>query len=323
MKKHTYGLPKEVMKAIKAHKGKVGIADLNLPPAALEKLQHAVHKIDEHLEKMKGSGEMSGQGMVGMGKKHKLVKSLKRFVQGKSKIKPSSVLGAISAASTIASAFPVLAPVAAPLAAVTGGLSSVAAMSGRGLSVAGTSHVSGGALRPAGSRVHYKPVKPAKKYIEFGKKNPGIITALHEDMMEGSGKGSRLAAALGLMGATAGATVLGGIEYLKRNPSKLAWLAKEVAKHQLGSGVHLAGSHTGGGLGVAGGAYPVGNLPKAPMGRVKARGSKEDVWHGRARRTAGGLTRDDLVMSGRGKVCSKKQQARGKALAAMRKARIG
>ena len=40
---------------------------------------------------------------------------------------------------------------------------------------------------------------------------------------------------------------------------------------------------------------------------IKARGSKKDVWHGLAKRTAGGLTKDDLVLNKRGKPVSKKQ----------------
>ena len=45
---------------------------------------------------------------------------------------------------------------------------------------------------------------------------------------------------------------------------------------------------------------------------VKARGSKKDVWHGYARRTAGGLTKDDLVLNKRGKPVSKKQSEAAK-----------
>ena len=41
--------------------------------------------------------------------------------------------------------------------------------------------------------------------------------------------------------------------------------------------------------------------------KVAARGSKQEVWDGTAQRTAGGLTKADLVLSKRGKPVSKKQ----------------
>jgi len=40
---------------------------------------------------------------------------------------------------------------------------------------------------------------------------------------------------------------------------------------------------------------------------VAARGSKQEVWTGRAHKTAGGLTKADLVLSKGGKPVSKKQ----------------
>lgn len=41
-------------------------------------------------------------------------------------------------------------------------------------------------------------------------------------------------------------------------------------------------------------------------------GSKAEVFHGKAQRTSGGLTRKDLVMNKRGRIVSLKQQAAGK-----------
>ena len=46
------------------------------------------------------------------------------------------------------------------------------------------------------------------------------------------------------------------------------------------------------------------------MGKV--RGSKSDVFHGIAQRTASGLTAGDLIKNSRGKVVSKKQHEAGK-----------
>ena len=40
---------------------------------------------------------------------------------------------------------------------------------------------------------------------------------------------------------------------------------------------------------------------------IAARGSKQAVWDGTAQRTAGGLTKADLVLSKKGKPVSKKQ----------------
>ena len=41
--------------------------------------------------------------------------------------------------------------------------------------------------------------------------------------------------------------------------------------------------------------------------KVAARGSKKQVWDGAAHRTAGGLTKADLVLNKQGKPVSKKQ----------------
>ena len=41
--------------------------------------------------------------------------------------------------------------------------------------------------------------------------------------------------------------------------------------------------------------------------KVAARGSKQDVWAGTAQRTAGGLTKADLVLNKQGKPVSKRQ----------------
>ena len=41
--------------------------------------------------------------------------------------------------------------------------------------------------------------------------------------------------------------------------------------------------------------------------KVAARGSKQEVWNGAAQRTAGGLTKADLVLSKKGKPVSKRQ----------------
>ena len=47
--------------------------------------------------------------------------------------------------------------------------------------------------------------------------------------------------------------------------------------------------------------------------RVKARGTREEVWAGTARRTSGGLTKDDIMMNPRGKLVSIKQSNSAKA----------
>lgn len=43
--------------------------------------------------------------------------------------------------------------------------------------------------------------------------------------------------------------------------------------------------------------------------KIAARGTKQAVWDGAALKTAGGLTKADLVLSKRGKPVSKKQSA--------------
>ena len=58
---------------------------------------------------------------------------------------------------------------------------------------------------------------------------------------------------------------------------------------------------------------------------MRARGNKNEVWNGEAKRTPGGLTKDDLTLNKRGKVVSKKMQEKGrrafKVMAAARKSR--
>jgi hypothetical protein len=59
---------------------------------------------------------------------------------------------------------------------------------------------------------------------------------------------------------------------------------------------------------------PMNNMPKenAMAGGMMTVGSKAQVFHGSAQRTAGGLTRKDLVMNKRGRIVSRKQMAAGK-----------
>jgi len=68
-------------------------------------------------------------------------------------------------------------------------------------------------------------------------------------------------------------------------------------------------------LDAVGGAYLGGREGRRTVG------SKEEVFHGVADHTAGGLSRRDLVKNKRGKIVSKKQQAAGRrALARLRDA---
>ena len=59
-------------------------------------------------------------------------------------------------------------------------------------------------------------------------------------------------------------------------------------------------------------------MPNSPKVTV---GSKAQVYHGTAKRTAGGLTKDDLMKTNAGRIVSKKQHAAGlKAINRLRKA---
>jgi len=51
-----------------------------------------------------------------------------------------------------------------------------------------------------------------------------------------------------------------------------------------------------------------------PPGHVSTFGTKKEVYHGKAKKTRGGLTKSDLTLSKHGKVVSKKMQQRGKTL---------
>ena len=46
---------------------------------------------------------------------------------------------------------------------------------------------------------------------------------------------------------------------------------------------------------------------EATTHHIAARGSKQEVWNGTAHKTAGGLTKADLVLSKKGKPVSKRQ----------------
>ena len=46
--------------------------------------------------------------------------------------------------------------------------------------------------------------------------------------------------------------------------------------------------------------------------KMKASGSKAEVWHGTARHTPGGLHKKDLMKTRKGRIVSKKQHASGK-----------
>ena len=63
--------------------------------------------------------------------------------------------------------------------------------------------------------------------------------------------------------------------------------------------------HTGSSLVGSGRGYGVG------MG-MKTKGTKEEVYNGDAKHTAGGLTKKDLMMNNKGKVISKRQHEAGK-----------
>ena len=46
--------------------------------------------------------------------------------------------------------------------------------------------------------------------------------------------------------------------------------------------------------------------------KMKANGSKAEVWHGSAKHTSGGLTKKDLMKTKKGRIVSKKKHAAGK-----------
>ena len=48
------------------------------------------------------------------------------------------------------------------------------------------------------------------------------------------------------------------------------------------------------------------------LNEMRRRGTKSDVYHGRALKTAGGLTKNDLTLNKVGRVVSKKQSEAGK-----------
>ncbi len=48
------------------------------------------------------------------------------------------------------------------------------------------------------------------------------------------------------------------------------------------------------------------------MAKIKTIGSRAEVFHGTAKKTSGGLTKNDLIMNKRGRIVSKKKSERAK-----------
>lgn len=57
---------------------------------------------------------------------------------------------------------------------------------------------------------------------------------------------------------------------------------------------------------------PEAERQQQPAPAMKARGTRAEVWNGTARKTSGGLTKEDLIMNPRGVIVSKKQSDRAK-----------
>jgi hypothetical protein len=53
-------------------------------------------------------------------------------------------------------------------------------------------------------------------------------------------------------------------------------------------------------------------MAKAGTRKLKAVGTKAQVWHGSAKHTSGGLTRKDLMKTKKGRIVSRKKHAAGK-----------
>lgn len=91
--------------------------------------------------------------------------------------------------------------------------------------------------------------------------------------------------------------------------------------HPSGGGLYPAGqvpaSYAGGGFGDIFQKGPKGSGKRKAIRRNKKYGSRDEVFKGMAQMTRGGLRKADLMMSGQGKIISRKKHMMGKGLANM------
>lgn len=340
------------------HDKPIHVSDLGLPKAKLKKIQNI-------LQRLSGSGVFKKIKKI---KKHAMKKT-SDFFHGKTKYKPSQLLGTIGQVAGVGSIFmpelmipAMLASAGARYAKSTGrGLELSGGkkwykkiktgrravddfMSGNGVSLPGQGiSLPGEGLRLAGETKPYrrppmlKPIKLPRPHTEFMKREPRLAKIIAEDIvtLQGSGKSKKALKALGMialpsLGAVAGA--LGYQQYLKRNPSKAIGLAGRSALGWFGSGKYDTQMRQ---LEAAQGtrfAKPLllklmkkkqkekkgsglcgGEIMLEGHGKVKARGSRAMVWHGSARKTSGGLTKNDLFLDPKdGRIKSKRKSALGK-----------
>jgi len=135
-------------------------------------------------------------------------------------------------------------------------------------------------------------IKVPAKIKNFVKKNPTIAKKIVSKMSgKGMCGGGKIKTALAAIGATGIAGAAGFAKYISDDPRRIN------AIKQLGKFMVMTS--------------------KVPMeaqrgkGKVKIKGSRDEVFKGGAMKTAGGLKKCDLMVNGRGKVVSKKRHALG------------
>lgn len=224
----------------------------------------------------------------------KATSELKRFVEGKTKFKPSTLLdvaaGAVGLAGAASAFIPGVDLISVPAAAAASlGLKSGAHLlktSGRGVSLSGG--------------------KMSMKHKEYIIKYPMIAQQIAKLVQQGSGysgrgKAGRLAAALGIAGTSAAAGAMGLYQYLLNNPSMAAKIAAKGAIN-VGSKFLSGQGHYGSG----------NDLPKGvsytKTGKIKR--DRYSVYYGFYKTTKSGLSKDAFFKDGN-KIKSKAKRAQG------------
>lgn len=295
------------LKKLSKSKKLVHVDDLNLSKAQIKKI---LSHISKKKRQMKGSGnDMAGEGVLD---------SLKKFFQGKTKIKPSAVMGGISGVLGLAS---IGVPLLAPVSTAAGVSSKVLAMTGRGLTLPGSGLSLPGGLSlpksvqklissyPDVAKAILKKVKPGDSTIKTAK-------AIGVSIPIGMAIGGKLlfnylvkhpdrAQDLVDFIAAGGTNMLGG-QYPGKNPGKNPRVPHPPPKRHIPSSEHMPRDHEAPQLEGQG-------LKLAGSGRRKKKvGNKTEVFHERCEKTPGGLCKKDLMKNPRGKIVSRKKFNIGK-----------
>ena len=284
-----------------------------------------------------GNGLMFGSGyklktyQIGKGKKRANIKQTVNdfiaFLSGKKRLKPSGLMKAASVVMGVAGSGAMAlgqAEFAAPLLAGSSAIGDISAKMKQGGS---GRHLSGHGLEPGGGAKKSIPLDCKMCALQHCKKQckPGSGLAPGGGALVGQGTGSGLFPLKDLRNKCVDnlrkqtlpkKNILGKKQkkYTKGQAKgycnqAIDKMKKYVENYDPQTKVKYELTPSGSGSGSGSGIVP-GGIPK----KMKAKGSKHDVYYGLARHTGGGLKKQDLMLNKHGKVISKKMHARGKQL---------